>query len=158
MLVQIFSIKNKYKKRNVSFGAGMTLDIYKAINRSNINAISDQFANKNISVDFKDNKIIAWCCQKVLETIEQFNERFGLKFSFPNAIIVDDFEKLNLERTTEKMFGFCNILPSNLYKYDKKVISQNTLFFNTFEQYNKKQIQTSRLILWENIDNISNNN
>lgn len=152
-----FSINQK-NKTVISFSGGVTPEIVNSIKCVNINKVSDIFAEKNIVVDFKDNKVIAWCSKKVLEIIEKCQREFNLNFKLPQSIIVNDFERLELSQNTDNMFGFCNFFPCKLYKKKDDIVSSRALFFNTFESYNKKQLSSSKKICWENIDSISDRN
>ena len=60
--------KNNYNI-SISFKAGLTPKIMKDIQAVNPTEISQYLSNKEIVTNFQDNKIIAWCCAKVVEII-----------------------------------------------------------------------------------------
>ena len=66
--------KNNYNI-SISFKAGLTPKIMKDIQAVNPTEISQYLSNKEIVTNFQDNKIIAWCCAKVVEIIEYINNQ-----------------------------------------------------------------------------------
>lgn len=73
---------------------------------------------------------------------------FGINFGLPSGIFVDDFDNMSLE--FKQMYGFCNLLPCELYK--GRVIPPKTIFYNTFEHQNKQQHNMSKIFSWECLD------
>ena len=51
-------------QNQINFQAGMTIKLANGIRNTNIPEISDKFLKQGIETDFRDNKIIAWCCDK----------------------------------------------------------------------------------------------
>lgn len=154
MKVKIQTLNNPSKKQKYSFGSGLNTEIMKTIKNSDVNRISDRFIKRNIAVDFKNNKVIAWCCEKTLDVIELLKKRYNIKFGLPSGIIVDDFE--NLPLVNSKMYGFCNMLPCELIK--NKIVPHKMIFYNTFESQNKKQLYASKIFSWEDLDHIADSN
>lgn len=149
------NITNNFSQTKIqSFSAGLNAEIMKTIKASDINKISDKFVQHSIPVDFKDNKIIAWCCERTLDVIKDLKNKFGINFGLPSGIFVDDFDNMSLE--FKQMYGFCNLLPCELYK--GRVIPPKTIFYNTFEHQNKQQLNTSKIFSWECLDSIADNN
>ena len=124
----------------IFFGAGWTPEIEESIRNCNIKEISQNLIQLGIETDFRENKIIAWCCDKAVEIINQLNKKHKLGLILPKAIYVEDFSKLNIDN--EKIYGFCNWVPAHVLKDSDKVFPERTLFFNSMHQ-------------WENIDQVA---
>lgn len=157
-IIFISQNNDKYKKQKLPFKAGLTPKIMQEIQQADVLEISNRLARKGMPTDFKENKVIAWCCDKTVEIIEQLNKRFGTKLALPKGIFVEDFERLNVNNPT--IMGLCNPFSSdNLIKNSNVQISGETLFFNTFETLKSKmQVHEHKLYDWENIDNIADFN
>lgn len=125
-------------QQNISptFRAGLTSNIRQQIVRADVEKISAEFAKNNIQADFKGNKTIAWCSLKALEILK------SLKLGLPKGVFVEDFEKLNAD---DCAYGFCNILPANIYRGNKKITEEKTIFFNSAFD-------------WKNVDEMSDMN
>lgn len=138
----------------VSFGSGLTAKLRGEMLNADIVKISNQFSKKGTEVDFKDNKVIAWCCEQAANIFEQLNKRYNFRLVMPRGIIVEDFQDLKLDNPN--MYGFCNWLPTRIYKNTNNIVPEKTLFFNSFESVHDQippKIRWERN--WENIDNIS---
>lgn len=112
----------------IFFGAGWSPEIERSIKACNIDEISQRLAKLDIETDFKDNKTVAWGCEKLIEITHQLNQRYGLKHSLPKGLFVEDFTKLEVG---EQIFTICNWLPSIMYKGSEKVFPERTLFFDS---------------------------
>lgn len=139
--------KNNYNI-SISFKAGLTPKIMKDIQAVNPTEISQYLSNKEIVTNFQDNKIIAWCCAKVVEIIEYINNHYNQKLSLPKGIFVENFNNLKIPSTN--IFGFCNLQPVKLY-HNNEVIPSRVLFFNSFKNKNDSHLN------WNNLDTISDN-
>lgn len=137
----VLKINNQYNKQNIAFGAGLTPKMMQEIQSVDILKISDRLAQKGIPTDFKDNKVIAWCCEKTVNIFEQLNEKYGIKLSLPKGIRIADFKDLDTD--SPNAYGFCNLAPMKLVKGSEKDVPSRILFFNT--QYN-----------WNDVDLIAN--
>lgn len=148
---------NAPKKHRVNFGAGLTPKMIQEIERTDVLEISKKLAKKGIPSDFKDNKVIAWCCDKTVEIFEQLNQRFGAKLALPKGIYVKDFAEFNVQK--KSLAAFCNLAPNNLMKNSNDEIPAKTLFFNTFETALIDANPKIRwLYNWDNIDEIADAN
>lgn len=146
--------KIQRQNNQVVFGAGLTHQIAKKIQEADIAKITEGFVKRGIKVDFKDSKVVAWCCEKTANIFQELNERFNLKLTLPEGIFVEDFEKLNVDNPT--MHGFCNWLPTKLIKNSNEEIAGKTLFFNSFESILAKASPEQKWVYdWENIDKIA---
>lgn len=105
-----------------SFKAGLNLKMRKEISNCDVHSISMEFANNGIRADFKGNKFVAWSVLKAYQIVK------NLKLGLPNAIIVENFSRLCGEENNS--FGFCNVLPTKLYKDSEDIIPEKTLLFN----------------------------
>jgi len=114
----------------------------------------EKLAKKGIESNFKDNKVIVWCCNKTVEIFEELNKKYKLKLALPKGIFVEDFTKLDIDN--KDMYGLCNWFPSRIIKDSSKVFPERTVFFNSF---NKKLSIVSKnnrwLYQWQNIDAIT---
>lgn len=115
---------------NLIFQAGLTKQMKQEIQSCDVSKISHEFAKYGIPTDFKENKVVAWCCLKSLEINKT------LKLNFPNIIKVEDFSKLD---ANENAIGFCNVAPTELYLNSNSIVKENSVFFN--QNYD-----------WENLD------
>lgn len=129
--LDIMQIKNDV---SLNFKAGLSSKMRNEISSCNVKAVSSELLKNGIQTDFKDNKLIAWCILKTYQIAK------NLRFGFPNAIVVEDFNKLH--NLNDDYLGFCNIAPTRLYKDNKNITSEKSLFFN-------------QNINWEKIDEIS---
>lgn len=130
------------KKKDISFKAGLTRQMLQEIQNIDALTISNRLATKGIQTDFKGNKVVAWCCDKTIDIIQQFNKKFKAKLPLPKGIYVEDFRNLN---DNPSAFGTCNLLPSYLRKNSDEIIPEKTLFFNS-------------MINWDDVDKISDVN
>lgn len=157
MKIIFLSQKNnslKPQKQNIVFGAGLTSQMVREIQQTDVLEISKKLATKGIPTDFKKNKVIAWCCDKTVEILEQLNIRTGQKIALPRGIYVEDFEKLNIE--DKNAIGFCNLAPTKLIKNSDEIIPSRVIYFDTLVQ--KKASSPSGMQWlndWNNIDSIS---
>lgn len=126
---------NKYKKTNIIFDAGLTPKMMHEIRTADVLKISDRLELKGIPTDFKDNQIIAWCCDKAIGILEQINQRFGTNLSFPRYIAAEKFEHLDID--TPHAYGFCNLTPSPLIKGSDDNIPSRIVFFNPEHDWSK---------------------
>lgn len=128
------------QKQNVVFGAGLTPKMMQEIQRTDVLEISRKLAQKGIPNDFKDNKVIAWCSNKIIAIFELLNKKYKLKLALPEGIYVEDFKLL--KEQDPNALGTCNMLPTKLKTYSDEVIQPRTVFFNNLHN-------------WENIDQIA---
>lgn len=144
-------------QNNITFKAGLTAKFAKEIQSTNIAKISKKLAKKNIETNFKNNKTIAWCNEKVIDIFQQLNDSFGLKLDMPKGIFVEDFENLNL--TDSSIPSFCNLTPTKLKKNSDEIIPSRTIFFNTFESVLKKTSNEKKwLYSWDYVCKIADLN
>lgn len=125
-----------FSNNNLTFEAGLTKQIASEINNCSISAITDNFAARNITTNFDNNKIIAWCAAKSMEIIDTLNEKYNFKLNLPNEIYMNN----NLFSNKEDL-GMCLALPY-LSKDTNKIYPETTIFFNSKSD-------------WKNIDNIA---
>lgn len=121
--------------KGLYFGAGWTPQIERQIRACNVNEISHNLSKLGIETDFKGNKVIAWCCDKVVSTFSQMNEKYDLKIHLPEGIYVEDFTKLNVSEN--KSYGICNWLPAYVCKDSDKAFPERTVFFNNQKNWEK---------------------
>lgn len=121
------------KQNNINFNAGLSPVMKREIADCDVKKISDTLMKAGIQSDFKNNKFIAWCSLKTVEIIKYLNSVYGLKLSLPKSIIVEDFNRMNIGR--KDSYGFYNACPSQLYSNNNGLISENTIFFNSFQNY-----------------------
>ena len=131
--MRIETLKNN---NNIKFEAGLTKQIMSEINQCSIPAIENSFAAKNITTNFDNNKIVAWCAAKCMEIIETLNKKYRLNLGLPNAIFINN----NLLSNQADM-GMCLALPY-LAKNTNKIYPETTIFFNSESK-------------WENLDDIA---
>lgn len=142
------------QKQNVVFGAGLTPKMIREIQQADVLEISARLAKKGIPNDFKDNKVVAWCCDKTVEILEQLNKKNGQKFVLPRGIYVEDFEKLNIE--DKNAIGFCNLAPTKLVKNSDEIIPSRVIYFDTLIQKRTSSPSEKKWLYdWNNIDSIS---
>ncbi len=139
-LVKMNINSNYHNKNNISFNSGMTPVIKSAILNSRPDDISQSFYNRGITTQFSEDRTIAWCCAKVCEIIDELNNRYNIQIALPKGIIVEDFNKLDIENKSAR--GFVNLFPSKIYKNSDEVIPEQTIFFNSSENIDS----------WEYID------
>lgn len=119
------------QKDKISFSAGLNTKLAQEIRTADVSEIVNRLAKKGIESDFKDNKVIAWCCDKTVELFQELNDKFNLKLALPKGIWVENFEKLNVDNNN--MYAFCNFLPTKLKKKSDEICPGMTLVFNSFE-------------------------
>lgn len=127
-----FSINNTFQtrtKRNIPFSSGLNDKFIDAINHTNIDDISYDLRKKGIPANFKNNKVVAWCCNKVLDIVTKMNRRYRLNLALPKGIYVEDFSNLNIPNTT--IVSFCTFAPSILRKNSREIIPAQAIFFNS---------------------------
>lgn len=154
--MKTFSIKNNYLSStpsNVGFKAGLTPKFMREIQTSKITEINNKFAKRGIITDFKENKVIAWCCDKTTEIFEQLNQKYNLKLSLPKGIFIENFKDLNLD--SAKTYGFCNLFPTHIKKNSNEIVPSRTLFFNSFEDSSTTKTSNEWLQDWNFINEIS---
>lgn len=127
----------------MSFKAGLTAKMLAELKQVNTLEISDKLIKQGIPSDFRNNKIIAWSCDKTIEIFQQLNKKFGQKLSLPKGFYVEDFTKLNVEN--QRALSTCNLRPTELIKNSSEPVPSRTIFFNTLHN-------------WDNIDSISDIN
>lgn len=142
------------QNQNIEFGAGLTRKMMQEIQQTDVIEISGRLAKKGIPTDFKGNKVVAWCCDKSINILEQINERFGQRLALPRGIYLEDFEKLNIEE--ENAIGFCNLAPTKLVKNSDEIIPSRVLYFDTLTQKRANSPSDIQWLHdWNNIDQIS---
>lgn len=117
----------------IHFEAGLTYKMLKEIEQSDVLDISKEISKAGIPNDFKDNKMVAWSCNQVINIIQQINKRFKAKIPLPKGIYVEDFRNLD---DNPDAFGTCVLLPSKLIKNSETVIPEKTIFFNSSVDWN----------------------
>lgn len=134
MKVVFFSQQNNFtrsQKQNIVFSAGLNAQFAQEIKNADVAEISSRLIQKGIETDFKDNKILAWGSNKIVDIFQQLNEKFNLKLALPRGIFVEDFGKLNIN--DPQAAGFCNFAPTALFKNSNEPTPPGAVFFNTFE-------------------------
>lgn len=134
-----------------SFQGGLSKKLMQEINNTNVEAVSQKLQEAKIITDFQDNKAVAWCCHKVVEIINELNQKHKLNLSLPKGVFVENFDNLNV--TDKTMYGFCNMQPSKLFKDTDLYVPSRTLFFNSFE--GERFLANQKFYNWQNIDEIS---
>lgn len=144
----------KPQKQSVVFGAGLTPKMMQEIQQADILTISSKLAKKGIPTDFKENKVIAWCCDKIVEIFEQLNKEFGQKLALPKGIFVEDFEKLNIDNPI--IPGFLNPTRTNLIINSDEIIPAQTIFFNSYKSIsNSIPSEMKKYYDWDFINEIA---
>lgn len=144
-----------HKKNRISFAAGLTSKIMQEIQCTNVVDTSNRLAKKGIPTDFKNNKVIAWCSEKVVDIIQQLNKQYGTKLALPKGIFVEDFTELAIDDST--ITGFCNLLPAKFKKNSVEIISAQTIFFNSYKSLLSNASQGIKdLYEWKNLNSIAN--
>lgn len=132
-----FGIKPKNKMfadefmpdNKITFGAGWNAKVEEEIRTCNIAEISQKLAKLGIESDFKDNKVVAWCCEKVANIYNQLNEKYKLDLDLPKCIFVEDFsDVINYE---SNIASLCYWVPSKCLKNSERIFPEKTLFFNS---------------------------
>jgi len=145
---------SKLQNSQMNFGAGLTPKMMQEIQQADVLEISKKLAQKGIPTNFKGNKVIAWCCDKTVEILEQLNKKTGQKFVLPRGIFVEDFEKLNIE--DKNAIGFCNLAPTKLVKNSDEIIPSRVIYFDTLAQKRADSPSERKWLYdWDNIDSIS---
>jgi len=146
--------QNSCLKPTISFQAGLTSKIAQEIEAADVVQISKKLAQKGVSTDFGDNKVLAYCCKKMSNIIDFLNQEHKLKLASPKGIYAIDFEKLNVD--DKKMHSFCNLQPFQLHKASGEITPSRVLFFNTLESAKKQAPEGyNRLFDWNNINEIA---
>lgn len=147
--------KNTSKQRTQvpTFGAGLTSKMMQEIQYADVLEISNRLTKKGIPSDFKDNKVLAWCCDKTVGIIEQLNKKYNLKLGLPKAIYVEDFYQIDPEIGYSP--GFCNPLPGKVFKNSDRKEKPLCLFFNNFKTAKSTVPPKDVWLLdWDNINDI----
>lgn len=134
--------KTPASESKIHFEAGLTYKMLEEIEQSDVLVISKKISKAGISNEFKDNKMVAWSCNQVINIIQQLNKRFKAKIPLPKGIYVEDFRNLD---DNPDAFGTCTLLPSKLIKNSETVIPEKTIFFNS-------------AVDWNNVDKIADLN
>ena len=143
--MRINKIENGYNK-SINFHAGLTKNMIHEVSSCSPEKISKELAKNGIFSDFKNNKIIAWCCLKCFEIIKFLNQKYNLNLSLPNAIKVENFENLNADVS---FLGFYNMVSTkDLYIHEDIFVDENTIFFNERPAI----MLDTGMFEWENID------
>lgn len=164
MKINFYSQNNKLKhqRNNISFEAGLTPKMMQEIQNADVLEISHRLAKKGIPTDFKDNKVIAWCCGKTVDIFEQLNKKYHIKLALPKGIFVKDFEQFNfddLNINTNNMYGFCNLTPTKLIKNSDEITPSKVIYYNTLKQKMANAPSNIQwLYNWNNIDQIADRN
>jgi len=116
-------------QNQINFQAGMTIKLVNGIRNANIPEISDKFLKQGIETDFRDNKIIAWCCDKTAEIFTELNKKYGLKLGLPKGIYVEDFKQLKLDDNPNTL-AFNLFFPCKVKQGSEKIFRERNLFFN----------------------------
>ncbi len=145
------------QKQKTTFGAGLTPKMMHEIQQADILEISEKFSKKGVPVDFKENKVVAWCCYKVAEISGELKQHFGINFPLPKGIFLEDFSKLNID--SPNIPGFCNLQPTELHVGSKEITPSRVIFFNNFAKAKQDcSPQYSWLYDWNNINSIADIN
>jgi len=67
--------QSKNEQHKINFKAGLTSKMLQEIQREDVLEISSRLAQKGIPTDFKNNKIVAWCCDKTIDILQKLNDR-----------------------------------------------------------------------------------
>ena len=112
--MRIETLKNN---NNIKFEAGLTKQIMSEINQCSIPAIENSFAAKNITTNFDNNKIVAWCAAKCMEIIETLNKKYRL--NLPIQLVQQDF--LNEQNSSDILKFMQMELKENIPYFEKVV-------------------------------------
>src|SRR5574344_1189951 len=157
MKISLFTQNRNLPKssKNVSFEGGMTPEIMNQIQKTDILDITKRLEDKNIQTDFKNNKVIAWSCNKIIDIYEQIYKKFKIKMALPTEIHVENFEDLKNENEINDI-GLCLFFPSKIYKNSDNITQGESIFFNTMNKARSTAAQEAkRFYDWNNIDEIS---
>lgn len=132
----------KLQNSKINFGASLTPKMMEEIQKADTLEISRKLAEKGIPTEFNDNKVVAWCSNKIIDIFELLNKKYKLRLTLPEGIYVEDFRLLREQ--DPKALGTCNMLPTKLKIYSDEEIQPGTIFFNSLHD-------------WENIDKIADN-
>lgn len=136
-MLQINSTSN-----NFSFKAGLTNQLKREIATCDVTKVSSYFSKYKITSDFQNNKTVAWCVLKCFEILKSLNQKYNVNLGYPNGIFVEDFNKLNIDKTG--VLGFTNFAPTKLYLNKDSIIPEKTIFFDKLD--------------WNKIDEIADEN
>lgn len=146
--------QSKIKANDINFNAGLTPKMMQEIQNTDVLSISEKLAKKDIASDFKNNKVIAWCCDKTVNIFENLNENFETNLALPRGIYVDDFKNLNYKN--KRAYGLCNFFPTKLIKNSDEFTQEETIFFNTFETTQNKLFKVRNWKYdWNNINKLA---
>ena len=132
---------------NPNFRAGMTSAMKNEINSVDVSKVSKELLKQGIQTDFKENKMLAWCSLKSVEIINEINKRFGAKLGLPNAIVVDDFSKMNIS-SDKSSLGFLKLTPTQKLN---GCTPEKTIFFNNFSNHQGYEN------FWDNLNEYADN-
>lgn len=142
----------KINSSSINFQAGFTSKMQGEIAAVDVKKISREFINNGIEADFKENKIIAWCALQCLNIIKLMNKKYGLKLGLPKGVFVEDFSKLKIKDKSST--GFLNMVPTNIYMNNDKIVPEKTIFFNEFKEFNNSEGNE----FWYRIDKMADEN
>ena len=144
--MKINKIQNNY---NPSYRAGLSSKIKQEIRHCDVSKITNEFQRLGIPADFKNNKVIAWCCLKSTEIIQFLNENYKLNLGLPRGIIVENFNILRNANTESD--AFCSAIPAILYRGDDFILPENVIFINEYPEFK----YSGGNKFWEKIDEYS---
>ena len=145
-------LNDKFNRNNLpSFNGGLSRKVASEIKNTNVANVSQKLLESNVITDFDNNKTVAWCCKKVVEIINELNQKYKLNLSLPKGIFVENFDNLNVR--DKSMYAFCNMQPTILLKDSDTFVPSRTLFFNSFN--GDSFLKNRDFFNWENIDEIA---
>lgn len=145
-------LNTKFNRNNQpSFNGGLSKKLSSEILNTNVANVSQRLLKFNIVTDFNNNKTVAWCCQKVVELINELNQKYKLNLSLPKGIFVENFDNLNIGDKT--LYAFCNMQPTKLLKNSDTFVPSRILFFNSFNS--DFFLKNNMFFNWNNIDEIA---
>lgn len=110
---------------NIKFTGGITHNIKRDIYSTNPHRVQYLLSQREINADFRNNRVIAWCCAKTIEILDKLKKPL---FGLPTNIFVKDLNELNWE--DQEIYGFTNFLPCRITKNSDEVIPAASIIFN----------------------------
>lgn len=128
------------RAKTPSFKAGLTTKIINEVKSSNVAEIEIALLKKGIKTDFANDKISAFCVNKLVEIFQMINKKFKTNFELPKAVFVEDFQRLDIQN--KKLFAFTNLLPAKLKNGSNEVFSEQSIFLNN-QNFKFNDIETN---------------
>ena len=154
MKVTLYTNNNHQSNNNkIPFKSGMTPQIMKQIQNCDVTEISKKLADKDIITDFNGNKVVAWCCDKIVDIFGQIKKKSGVNLALPKEIHVENFDNLKVYK---KALGFCTVFASEVYLNKDDISQGRSIFFNSLESEKAQAPENLKKYYdWNNINELS---